>query len=701
MYIPEEIRKYPFIRLLLPLVTGILLQLFLCFNGVPVFILLILCLFSLFVFTLKKFVFRYPLRWLFGVMVYVSLILLGMLITYMKGRQNEFEKGRVAGGDLLARVLSPPDEKDKSMKVILKVTQFGQGANFFRTDARVLAYFQKDSLARNLKMGDEVICRNVFTKIRNAGNPHEFNSEKYWANHGVYLQGYLKRGCWQKTGESKGNPILLFADRLRIKLQRIFSRYGLKGQEYAVVSALTIGARDKLDEPLVQAYAASGAMHVLSVSGLHVGIVYLFVNYLLFFLDKRKGGKLVKNVLIILLLWFYALLSGMSSPIIRSAIMLSFIVVSDMLKRPSNTLNSLAASIFLLLCFNPLFIMDVSFQLSYAAVISIVLIYQKIYLVIDTDNWLMDKIWSLVAVSIAAQLGTFPISLYYFHQFPNYFLLTNMLIIPLTNVIIYVAIALFIFSPFTWLAGWLGKILSFSVNAVNQSVLFIEHLPHSVSGNIQVNEPAVLALYLLIVMLSLFFISKKIAYLKFSLLTIVFLLFIRVERTYSLGHSEEFFVYNVRGASVYHFIEGEKNVLIADSSFYHDEKAYAFSIKNNWIYHQLKPPEKLTLGKGTGDFKNGSDSPLGIFASIAKYRILVPQGSWRGYGAPACRAEVDYLVLSNKVRMKMAEMIHFVKPTAVIIDSSCPAWQRKRWIAECKLLHLGYFVVQEKGAFCV
>jgi len=316
-------------------------------------------------------------------------------------------------------------------------------------------------------------------KVSPPQNPGEFDHKRYLAFHNVYHRAYLKNTDWVYSGNTSANPLLQFSLTLRNKLLNILSANHIKGNEFSVGAALLLGYEDQLDQDIISSYANTGALHVLSVSGLHVAIVYVFFNWLLFFLDKMKYGAIIKTILLLAFLWLYTLITGLSPSVLRATTMLSFIVIAKASNRYTNIYNTLAASIFLLLLIDPFLIMNVGFQLSYLAVIGIVYIQPKIYDWFYVQNWLLDKTWMLTSVSIAAQIATFPLALFYFHQFPNYFLVSNFIVIPLSTLVIYLGIALFVLAKVSMVALYLSMGFNYSVWFLNESVKEIEKWPYA------------------------------------------------------------------------------------------------------------------------------------------------------------------------------------------------------------------------------
>jgi competence protein ComEC len=378
-----------------------------------------------------------------------------------------------------------------------------------KVSGRLMLYLQKDSLAASVKYGDYLLIENNFQEISDPKNPGEFNYRRFLSYSNIFHQAYRTSGQWQPTGRNQGFFLVRWSLAMRHKALQTFEDHHLSGREFAVVSALLLGFREYLDEDLRREFAGAGAMHILCVSGLHVGIIFLVLKFLLSFLNKVPRGRIVQTVLVILLIWFYAAITGFSPSVLRASTMFSFVALGHSFRRTTSIYNTLAASAFLLMIIDPYIITRIGFQLSYLAVISIVALQPFFYQQLVFKNYLLDKAWAILTVSLAAQLATGPLSLFYFHQFPNYFLLTNLIVIPLASLIIYSALATLVLTPIPFVGMVAGKVLFGFVYALHQSVKFIEGLPYSTSSNVFINLPETLAIFMVLIFLSLFFMQQR------------------------------------------------------------------------------------------------------------------------------------------------------------------------------------------------
>ena len=692
----------PFVRILFPFVSGILLAIYLE-TDLPFYkpVLLVVLLVFLFLPQVSGIQFTYRFRWMNGFFINVILLLLGYQLTLMKTETrniNHFSKSIDSSTNVIClKIIKPYVEKDKSFKVLAEITAVKGSQKWIKTIGKALIYFQKDSVSEKLNYGDCLLVRTKFNDIKSSGNPSEFNYKRYLSFQNIYQQAYVAKGAWKLFQQNKGNLLLKYSISLRDELLFLLNKNNIKNDEFAVGSALLIGYEDKLDADLINSYARCGAMHILSVSGLHVAIVYLVFNTLLFFLDKLKYGNIIKAIILIVLLWFYAALTGLSPSVLRAAAMLTFVAIAKSFNRYTNIYNTLAASAFILLLFNPFLIMNVGFLLSYVAVIGIVFIHPKLYELWEPDNWLIDKVWIIVSVSIAAQIATFPMGLYYFHQFPNYFLLSNLIVIPVLTLIIYLGIAFFIFSSVAPLAAILAKILSFTIFILNESVKFIEHLPFAVLQNISINLFENAIIYLLIFALMAFFSLYKIKYLHAALFLIIALLFMQLFEGYSEHQQKKIIVYNIPKTSAYDFIDGQQNFLLADSSFINNKTKVISYFNGNWCHLGIGESAIISNSK-TLDRKENNLRLKEKFIQYYSTRIAIIDSAFKNIEG---KFIFDYFIITKDAKLEIAENFIQHHPKKIIIDSSTPSWKVEKWKSKCRQLKIDYYSVADSGAFIV
>jgi competence protein ComEC len=378
----------------------------------------------------------------------------------------------------------------------------------------------------------------------------------------IWFSVYLTNGNYLKTGHQV-NRIIYLAEQVRDKLVSILTKVIREKEERSVISALTLGYRAEIGQDTMDYFASTGAMHVLSVSGLHVGLIYFILGFLLSFLKRGKAGKAIFACVLILFLWIYAFISGFSPSVQRATVMFSFVIIGNGLRRPVNIYNTLMASALLLVLLNPDVIFDIGFQLSYLAVFGIILIQPALYKLIDVTNPVTKWIWSLTTVSIAAQLTTFPLGLFYFNQFPNLFWLSNFIVIPATTLIIWITLIFFSVCPIQSLAFILGVIIEKITHWMLVVLKFLDSLPYAVSQGIVLSQTQVFILFSGIIAIIIFFASKRKGwFLYFLVLILLFQLSDFYEKS-KVFNQREIIVYNSKSMMI-HLINGRTNYLITN-----------------------------------------------------------------------------------------------------------------------------------------
>ncbi|WP_026999782.1 ComEC/Rec2 family competence protein [Eisenibacter elegans] len=336
-------------------------------------------------------------------------------------------------------------------------------------------------------VGDELIIKGIYSPIDEAKNPHSFDYQAYLWHKGIYCQQYVQP---QHIGIIARQTLPWWQQaslQIRHYCQIQLHTYLPEAEALGIASALVLGVKTNLDTETSQTYAQAGLMHILAVSGLHLGLVAGLVSLMLKPLRRWRYGVWVYSLLVIMVLWGYAFLTGASASVLRAATMFSLILLGQALTRQTNIYNIIAASAFILLLYNPMLLFSLGFQLSYLAVIGIIYLYPKIYGIFSIPNPYLDKAWQLSAVSISAQLATFPLGLYYFHQFPNYFLLSNLMVLPVVPFILGGGILLLLLSPFPYLAVWLGWLLSQTIVWMGILVRWLTSLPYASTQGIYLN----------------------------------------------------------------------------------------------------------------------------------------------------------------------------------------------------------------------
>lgn len=447
MYI---LNSYPSFRALVPLIAGILLHKIcngycITLNCTPLLLAataltVILCL-----------CYRFNLHTLFGIAVNLLICTAGFTLSLQGSQKSEFkwpvtDNGKAVQAKYTACVTDYPVPKAKSNMVQVCLVP-----DSVKKCGVILYFPASDSSALLLEPAD-TICFTAAVQEPQQFTP-KFNYKEYLSQRGIYGTAFVPEGKWELCShctDKTGTRYLL--KRARHALASDYDTWGIKKNELAVLKALTLADKTALDQTVKETYSHSGASHVLAVSGLHVGILYFLLSLLIPNVRRPKWLGWIREIIILLLLWCYACMIGLPFSITRSLIMFSFLSVTRILERDSNSINTLCFAAFAILLVNPQALFDSGLQLSFAAVFSIIYLQPKISAFWEPKNTLIKYIYDMITVSIAAQIGTAPLIVYYFGGIPILFLLTNIIAIPLVYAALMAVMATWIIKSIPWIA---------------------------------------------------------------------------------------------------------------------------------------------------------------------------------------------------------------------------------------------------------
>ena len=638
----------------------------------------------------------YHRRWIFGTIVSIGLFSSG---AYQTQKGKYFDENISQSSLIVAMVNQPPKINPNSIKAELITIKYQRDKVWFDSGEKILVSFEKDSGASQLEYGDLLLLKGKLNEIKNPGNPSEFDYKKYLSRKHIHFGSYQNSEQWTLLEKNKGKILLTFAYSIRKKILNIYQSTGIKGEEFAILAALTLGTKDYLSDETIEAYSSSGAMHVLAVSGLHVGIIFFVINYLLFFLRKKPSLLIIRAVLLIAIIWSFALITGLSPSVNRASLMITFFIIGQASNKKPSAYNSIAASAFILLLIEPQTIFNVGFQLSYLAVISILFFQPKIYRWFEPRYYVLDKIWSLTSVSIAAQIGTTVLGLYYFHQFPVYAFLSNLVVIPAAFLIMVMAIAVastfFIFP----LSEFLAKILSGIIYGLNTSTKFIESLPGSTIKPLSLNSIETILLYFALTLFLIFIILKNKKLFGPILVSILIVLFFRDIRYARQTGSKSFAVYNVTKKSVFSIISDRQFKLYADSSFISDSKSVNYLTSNIMSDNFLRNLNKETIDfPRSKNLKVTKEEALRYLVQVDSLKILFLTGDLSRFRSTN-KLKVNYLIFCKSTLMDLNVLKSLFDFDLLIADASVSKWKQETLKKDCRQLAIPFYNVSESGAF--
>jgi competence protein ComEC len=686
-------KKAPFLRLLIPVIVGIIFQFYFKIPINIITVSAIILLSTLILFTFLSEAIRFRFKVIQGILISLFIISFGSLLTWQKDARNQsgwYGNYIDSGSFIVATINEPPVEKAKTFKALASVeTVINKGVRR-NAKGKVLFYFAKDSASQKLKYGDRIILEKFPTTIKNSGNPGAFDYAQYCAFQQIFQQVYLKKNEWKIIKESNASIFKNIIFTTRNYILQTLEKYIPGGDESSLAKALLIGYRIDLDKDLVQAYSNVGVVHLIAISGMHLALIYYFLLWVFARIPVIKKSKFTRLILVLFCLWFFSLLTGAPASVLRSAVMFTFIAIGDSLEKKNSIYNSLAISAFILLCYDPFMLWDVGFQLSYLAVLGIVIFQKYIYNWFHFTNKIFNWGWKLASVSLAAQLLTLPTCIYYFHQFPLLFLLSNLIAIPLSTVALWGCIAIVAVSPIPVAALYLGKLVWLSIWLLNHSVTLINWIPFSLWNGLSVSLTATILLYIIFISFLYSLIKKNKAALKFGIATSLIFTFMITYKNWESLHQKKMIVYNIPMNKAIDFIYGNKYHFIGDS---------ILSENNLLVNYNLKPARISFMADQISSLSNN----LFIknhFYQFDNCRILMIDTA-QAYFPTAQKMNLDYIIISKNPRLDLADLAKVFDCKQYIFDASNSSWKIEQWKKECEELHLHFHSVSEQGAFVI
>lgn len=688
------IHRYPYIRLIIPWITGVFCGDHFFDRSWELFwsiLALGLCIALLFVLYFLK---RHSLRWCFGLAVSILCFIGGWLgITW----QLQHAVYSFPEEETVYRVLitDAPQAKEHTYLCQTLLKERRDTAGTYPIERTAILYLQQDSAVTRLKSGDELLISARISPPLNNRNFDEFDYARFLMRKGISGTGYVASGKWTKQDGMNNLDLKSIASSCRRKMISLYQKLGFSGDELAVLSALTIGDKTELSDSVRESYSVAGASHILALSGLHIGLLYTLLFFILKPIARRGNiGRVIRSVLLLILLWAFAFFTGLSpSVVVRSVSMFSILAMADMVGRQPLSLNTLAAAAWLMLFCNPAWLFDVGFQLSFLAVASILLIQKPIYHLITVKGRIGKYIWGLMSVSVAAQIGTAPLVMFYFSRFSVHFLLTNLVVIPFITIILYAAVIMLLLTPLSWLQIVVAEGVKKLLEGLNFFVRWVEQLPYASIDGIWLYQSEILGIYIVGFLLTYYFMNRRYRNLLICLFTIL-LLGTYHATLYWLDRPRTSLVfYNVRGCPAVHCIESDGRSWINYVDTIPNEKRLKRMTANYWKHHHLLPPKEIT-----GDCRY---MVLNRQQQIISYHgchiCVINDNHWRNK-TTVSPLYIQYLYLCKGYDGHLEELTRIFSFSYVILDASLSEYRRHLLESECKQSGLRFISLSDEGS---
>lgn len=588
---------------------------------------------------------------------------------------------------ILATLTTGLKEKANSFQSILSIEGLIDKNTITTVEGKAILYIRKDSTPLPLNYGDRLIFFKPLQPIAEAANPGSLDYKRYNEKKEIYYQVFLENYEYRIVSSLEKTSITRLLQQLATAITGLLKTYIPNARAFGLAEALLLGSKQDLDYELLLAFAQTGVVHLIAISGLHLGLLFAFLSLLLKPIRQKKPWLF--SCLIIATLWLFALLTGGSASVLRSALMFSCVLLARPGSRNISVFHSLSLSAFLLLSYSPAWLFETGFQLSYLAVLSIVLFSKPIYQYISFSNKLLDLLWKLAAVTIAAQLLTTPLCLYYFHQFPVSFLLTNLLAIPLTSIILTGEIICCILSFIPPIASLLGQLLQTLILLLTGFVEWVNHFPWSSWQGISIGIGQTILLYAVILSLALALLLKHTVGYWLALLAFCSFLLIRCVSFWNCTQQRQLLVYQVPGSTAIEWVDGRNAILFTDSVLLTRADLVKRHLEPSQVLLRIKPPELLILRP-----------TLPFFFELNRRRFLLLQGPFpKSY--LNLLPEGDCLVLGGVIPPPPGPNSRPLRFPQIVLASSVSSGCAAAWKRYCNSLGLSCWQVNRQGAFVI
>jgi competence protein ComEC len=674
----DFLRANPFVRLLPPFIVGIAFAEYVVCALTPLLLWTGLCL-SVMLLWFAHHPFMYRYRWIFGTGIVLLMFGSGWLRALLddERRPKTHFSRHASPGPYWMAVIADAPVPGRRLKMPVQILSNGHypGETTEPCAGNALIFVSRNAAVDSLRYGDTIVVRCTLRPAASPTNPHAFDYARYLHFKDIHYLAYVSSDDVYLCGRDGGQRIWRLALSQRSKLLHLLTRHFREPASHAVASALLVGYKEELPDDLEEAYIKTGSMHALAVSGTHVGFVYAGLFLILRQLRLRGPWKRrIETPLVLGGVWAFTLLTGASAAVLRAAWMFSLFIVGRALFRRTSVWNTLAASAFVLLWTDPDYLYDAGFQLSYAAVAGMVYFYPQMKKRLpELPAWSKEAI-NILVIGVAAQLGTLPLSLYYFHQFPVYFWLAGWVVVVGGAVFLWGgALLILLDSLYSPIADLVGQLLLGIVWVMNTAVVTIQHLPGSVVDGIWIPWWAVFVLYAVIAFAAGATALSKGRLLLYALYASAFLCAIRLSREMTRLKQQELTIYHAGRYNLIDVVSGRHVYTWSDS----------IPVKQALFANQM---HRWALGVRTGTSLSMDSSwttknlhwrpPL---LQFAEKNMLIISHQTEFPLTQDTHSTIDFIWVTQPTAVNIDALLSQYKPTTVILGGTLPYKQVAIW----------------------
>lgn len=679
-------KQIPILRFLVALCIGIIAQYNLHLPILLFYVLIAVGFLIVIGFLLLPIAKQFTLNYLQGFAIIICFVGLGGLLSFCNNDINSPTSfvNTYKKEPLLIQLDEDVVNKPKSYKANASVVAKFDNKKWIPTTGKIIIYTQKDSAFTHFKKGYSFVVSKPPTRVVNSGNPGGYNYARFCSFQGIYHQLFITSKDIEQTSTLPINSFDKFVYTIQHWVLNVLKTHIKNIDALSIAEALLIGYREDLDKDLVKAYSNTGVVHIIAISGMHLGMIYWMLLLMFKPFKPTMQLKIIRAIVVIVVLWLFTAIAGLAPSIVRSAIMFSFIAIGDGINKKTSIYNSLALSAFIILLFQPFALWDVGFQLSYAAVLSIALFSKQIKNWFYFKNKLLQILVNLNAVTLSAQILTLPIVLYHFHQFPTYFLLTNLIAVPVSSVVLFAEIALLMVAFITPIASFLGSCINDLILWLNNFIVGANSIPYASLQNIYVSILQACVLMIVIILVCVALMQKNTRQFLFGIGFFAVFFGIRMIDVVQKQQQQKIIIYNVPQNTGIDFIDGTNYTFWGDSLLKQEGFLQNFHLNPSRILHRLQNEtlvNSLQFNNQVFSFKNKT--------------ILVIDKLWQ---PRETSINVDVVLVTQNPKLYIHQLQN-ITYKLIVFDGSNPMWKIELWQKDCINLHLLHHITALQGAY--
>ena len=692
-----NLREVPLLRAVIPMIIGIatslLSNIYLPFSLLlPLLLLLTTC--TIFLGFVKI---PFSLRWFYGVGLMLFWWMMGFTLTQFHHEKNapDHFSQFVSNENWVKGKIFDRLKIGKREYWVIKINLISDSTDIHQVSGRLLVKVSKDRTTVAPEIGDKLITQGEITPIQAPLNPSSFDFKQFMHQKNIHFILKTNSSIHFEPSSSRAFLLLTWAKIQQTNLTTTLKKYLPEQNAFAVSAALAIGNKEHLTPGLKKAYANTGAMHVLAVSGLHVGLIYLLLNYIFGQFPRfQSSGNWIKLLLLLMGIWTYALITGLSASVVRASILFSILGIGKTTHKQANIYNVISAAALIMLCINPFQIMDIGFQLSFTAVLGIIYFQPKIYHLFYIKPLLLDHTWKLLSLALAAQLATFPLGVYYFHQFPVYFWVTGLFVVPAASIILIASLFLPVLDLFPSIAIITGNLLNTFITFINKLIFKISQWPLSIIEEIWIDWVDLICLGFIFIAFICWLEKVYRLWLPCLAIGCIGMGIWNLQKNWTALTQEKLTLYHDYKSLTLDLIVGQQCFNVSDST----TKTPFIALSQSTVRNSSRVKGPISTLTPTQERKHSFFYWNQGFLKLEGFTLAIFHPQFN-HEVPSAFPKVDYILLSQNTAIDLEELLKKNPPEMVIIGANNYPYLVEKWTSICRAYQVEVFNQKTSGAF--